>query len=415
VHWQRLLTMKYRLIMVTLAVALIGTLLFSIQGTAAAPQCTPPGAGNWVITSSCDITGKTVVFGNVTVQNNATLTIKTNQYLSIDFFQFRLLVKDGSRVIIKNGGRVFRHPIHYDLKNNQDGIFGYYLKRVNGGVEDSFNPNFPFYAASTIKALESVHALRAVMNNPGSFNLITTILTVCSSNNTNCSDNPNSQATCQGVAPINETLQTSILRMMVPSDNESTNAIQELFGNGTPSIGRTAMNLTANNVLGMSNASALQHKLNCLNVQNNPFNTLTLADIAKLYEQVATNPAVFNNAFRTTFYSLMKNETGGMIGGQQEFFFLDVINQEGVKVGMSNAQINAFAGQVLLAHKAGNIGSSYRSVGGWIQLPINGGAQNRQYVYSNFVHAATVNNAPGIFTLADEQLREVIHEAMEAY
>ena len=105
-----------------------------------------------------------------------------------------------------------------------------------------------------------------------------------------------------------ETLGFAMGRTMINSNNEDTNSIQELFGNGTPSAGRAAMNQTAWNVVGMSNSTALQHKFNCGNIANNPYNTLTLADAGLLYEQTMTNNAVLPEPERTTFVQIMLNE-----------------------------------------------------------------------------------------------------------
>jgi hypothetical protein len=392
---------------------LLGFLLTS-EAVSAAPACTPPASGNWTVTQSCDLAPSAVILGDVTVQNNATLTVENNRYLAVDFRVNEVRVRDGSKLVIKSGGRLFRHPIHHDMVNNTDGTIGYYLKRVGGSIVDQFNQNTQFYPASTIKVLQHLHAMRAVQ--AGTATLLGTNLTVCPGNNTNCSDNANTNANC-GANTINENLQTAILRMMTPSDNQSTNAIQELFGTGTPSVGRAAMNLTGTNIVGWSNASVLQHKLACGNVvTNNPFNTLTLADIGLLYEQTMTNNAVLQPGTRTQFRNLMQNETGGLIGGQQDFFIQNVITQEAGELGFTNTDLNNFLAQTQQIHKAGNLpGNNYLSIAGWVRLPTNNGAQNRQYVYGVFIDNATFNNAPGIRTLARELMRGEIQNALESF
>lgn len=390
---------------------LLGT-IFTVEQLLAAPPCNSPATGNWIVNQSCDLIPSAVILGDVTVTNNATLTINNNRYLGVDFRTNEVRIRNGSRLIIKNGARLFRHPIHHDMASNTDGVIGYYLKRVGGSIVDQFNQNTAFYPASTIKVLQHLHAMRAVQ--AGQVNLATTNLTVCPGNS-NCSDNTNTNANC-GAPTINETLQTSILRMMTPSDNQSTNAIQQLFGNGTPSVGRTAMNQTGSNIVGWSNASSLEHKLACNNISNNPFNTLTLADIGLLYEQAMANNNVLQPATRTQFRNLMQNETGGLIAGQQNFYIQTVITQEANELGYSNIKLNNFLAQTQQIHKAGNLpGNNYLSIAGWVQLPTDSGANNRQYVYGVFIDSATFNTAPSIRTLARELMRAEIKNALEAF
>ena len=85
----------------------------------------------------------------------------------------------------------------------------------------------------------------------GSEDLVTTSLMVYNgvggSSSDSCSDDHSGQT------PIRtESLQDALLNMMIPSDNQSTNAIQELFGDGNASAGRDAINDTMHNVVGMS-------------------------------------------------------------------------------------------------------------------------------------------------------------------
>lgn len=380
----------------------------------AAPPCVVPTAGNWVITADCDLLDDAIAPQNVAVQNNATLSVPENVTLSIDYSTYALRVINGSTVHIANGGRIHYLPVAHKLINKTDGQVGYYLKRVNGPVLEAYQETFAFYPASAIKVMQHLHAIRAV--EAGTVNL-NTMLIVCAtppSNNVNCTDSPNSVNTCSAGLITTETLMQSLQNMMIPSSNQSSNAIQELFGNGTPSVGRAAINRTANGVVGMSTASALQHKFACNNVANNPFNTLTLVDLGLLYEQVATNTRMLQPASRTTFYQLMLNETNN-------FFIASIINDEANNLGLSDDEVQAFSNQVRMAHKAGAIPSpsgtiiAYESIGGWLQLPINGGTDTRDYVYGYFVHGATTNTPPGISTVAGELLRGVIRAALETW
>lgn len=68
--------------------------------------CGPPGSGNWIISSSCWLSGNRTADGNVVVQNGAVLTIFPNSLLNIDFVNHTLRVINGSRVRIINTGRI---------------------------------------------------------------------------------------------------------------------------------------------------------------------------------------------------------------------------------------------------------------------------------------------------------------------
>ena len=170
-----------------------------------------------------------------------------------------------------------------------------------------------------------------------------------------------------------ETLNFALGRMMINSDNEDTNAVQELFGAGTPSVGRAAMNNTAWNIVGMSNSTALQHKFNCGNVSNNPYNTLTLADAGLLYEETMTNNAVLPEPERTTFVQIMLNDTND---NSLVTAINAIIDQEAALFEMAPADVQAVKNGMQFAHKAGNIGTAYESDAGWLSLPVNGGARH---------------------------------------
>ena len=200
--------------------------------------------------------------------------------------------------------------------------------------------------------------------------------------------------------------------MMRPSNNQSTNAIQEQFGAGTPSAGRAAMNTTAWTTVGMSNSTALQHKFACGNVANNPFNTATLVDLGLLYEEAMTNDAVLPEPERTTFVQIMLNETND---GSLVTAINAIVDQEAALIEMPAADIQAFKNGILFAHKAGNIGTAYESDAGWVSLPVNGGANARQYVFAHFVDAATVNTLPSFDARTAELLRTAIRESLPLY
>ena len=197
---------------------------------AGAPCGPPPAAANWTINVSCEIGSNTIAPRNVTITNNATVTIFGGRWLNVDFTNYYLRILPGSKLLIRPGARLYTLPLGHTFLNNSDGTFGYYLKRVDGAVMESYNPTFAFYPASTIKVLQHLHAMRAV--DAGTVTLNGTNLNVCSGG-TNCTDNANTAALCGGSMVV-ETLQTALTNMMRPSNNQSTNAIQELFGGARP-------------------------------------------------------------------------------------------------------------------------------------------------------------------------------------
>ena len=394
-----------------LALALTSTLPASPAGAQApelAPCGPPPAAANWTINASCEISANTIAPRNVTIANNATVTVFGGRWLNVDFTNYYLRILPGSRLLIQPGARLYTLPLGHTFLNNTDGTFGYYLKRVDGTVMESYNPTFAFYPASTIKVVQHLHAMRAV--DAGTVTLGGANLNVCSGG-VNCTDNANTAALCGGSMVV-ETLQTALTNMMRPSSNQSTNAIQELFGNGTPSAGRAAMNQTAWTTVGMSNSTALQHKFGCGNVANNPYNTLTLADAGLLYEQVMTDDAVLPEPERTTFVQIMLNETND---NSLVTAINAIVDQEAALIEMPPADIQAFKNGIQFAHKAGNIGTAYESDAGWVSLPVNGGADARQYVFGHFADAATVNTLPSIDARTAELLRTAIRESLPLY
>jgi beta-lactamase class A len=393
-------------------VLLLSTLLPASRASAQEPELAPcgppPAAANWTINASCEISADTIAPQNVTITNNATVTIFGGRWLNVDFTNFYLRILPGSKLLIRPGARLYTLPLGHTFLNNTDGTFGYYLKRVDGAVMESYNPTFAFYPASTIKVLQHLHAMRAV--DAGTVTLGGTNLNVCSGG-VNCTDNANTAALCGG-AMVVETLQTALTNMMRPSNNQSTNAIQELFGNGTPSVGRAAMNTTAWTTVGMSNSTALRHKFACGNVANNPFNTATLADLGLLYEEAMTNDAVLPEPERTTFVQIMLNETND---GSLVTAINAIVAQEAALIEMDPVDIQAFQNGIQFAHKAGNIGTAYESDAGWVSLPVNGGADARQYVFAHFVDAATTNTLPSFDARTSELLRTAIRESLPLY
>lgn len=282
------------------------------------------------------------------------------------------------------------------LKNNvTGGAYGAYLKQVNGAVKVSLQSKKGFYPASTIKVLQHVHAMRAVDKNQVSLN-------------TNVTTYDNASQSCQnshaGHTPTVLSMETILQTMMENSDNQNTNAVQEFFGNGNAVLGRTRINNTAHSVLNMSSTTQLNHKLGCGGPNNNPANVMNLKDLGKLYERVATG--LFKKQSTTDkFYQLMLTGKGQIN---------TIVDEEGQKLGMSSSARQSFKSKIKTAAKAGNIGTSYISIAGWVSLPLKRG--KREFVFGVFVdEASSVKPGFSIWDSRAELLRSEIKKALIAF
>ena len=70
------------------------------------PGCVPPASGDWVIESSCTMSGQQIAAQNVVVQPGVTLTIDSWASLDIDFSNHHLRIKDGAQVVIRDEGKI---------------------------------------------------------------------------------------------------------------------------------------------------------------------------------------------------------------------------------------------------------------------------------------------------------------------
>ncbi len=386
---------------IVIIIIILSVLIGSSNDADGQPACTPPANGNWVVDSDCQLLVSASIRGNVFIEDNSDLIIPPGRDLNIDLSQNRIDIESGSHLIVRNTGRV-----HTLMIDDTDGRVGYYLKEVNGPVLYSHNANTIFYPASTIKVLQHAHAMREVQ--AGNVNLNTSILTVCDTTGVNCSDNANSNANCGGNT-ISETLSTALRRMMRNSNNRSTNAVQEFFGGGDPSLGRSLMNQMGWFILGLSNGTELHHKMACGNVSNNPSNEARLTDLAEIYEEIGEDDNVLSGSAKANFYSLMLNETNdGFINDINS-----VVDLENLAVGLSAGQLNAFKGSIRTARKAGNVTCCFSNAG-WIQLPLSDGASSVQYVFGVFIDDFNNNNVDMNEAVAD-MLRKSIREAMSTW
>ncbi|HKR02025.1 MAG TPA: serine hydrolase [Pyrinomonadaceae bacterium] len=288
------------------------------------------------------------------------------------------------------------------LSKNTDGKTGFYLKRVGGPVLIANDEAFAFYPASTIKVMEHLHAMRRVQSN------IVSLQDSIDIWGDSCSDDHSDENPAE-----QDSLSDALRLMMKNSDNQRTNAIQDKFG-------RTAINTTAHNVAGMSQASALNHKFGCNGPNSNPPNRLTLADVGKLYEGVAQG-TFLSGATRDTFYQLMRNET-------DSFFIESIINSEASSLALPAAKRNHFKSLVRIALKSGGIpntydGFLYQSTAGYVSLPFAGVCSEsgfakvspREFVYGVFIDKANNINDGTIGTAASELFRTEIRSALKTW
>ncbi len=333
---------------------------------------------------------------------------------------FDLVMLDNSNALTTRVGNILRNNTDgniapYDDDDSKRGYtVGLRLEEVGGGVKASLQSTRKFYPASTIKVQEYWYTYRTMLTgapNPNNI-LNNTNWGVCqnATDGTNCTNNSNASVGCT----TQQSLRLTLRQMMINSDNEATNAIQDFAGNGNAALGRLFMNTLAYNVLDWSNNSALKHKLNCGNVTNASPNTLILKDLNKLYEKIFSDPNALDPALENLFIQNMLNQGNGFLGAQLS----TVIQSEGNKLGLSNAEINDFISGIRLVYKAGNIGNGYHSIGGWIELPYYCGLSQKQFVFSTFWDRATTRDKQNtgsnlsIRTVAAELLRDEFRNAL---
>jgi hypothetical protein len=341
-------------------------------------------------------------FGQTMDQVNQRTAQHGARIISVDPY-----IENGSKrfnVVLLNNSNELTSRLRRFLADSQDGgAYGLYLKQVGGSVLASLQSERPFYPASTIKVLEHVHAMLRV--DQGLENLNTTQVTKYLDASDSCSSNHGGQTS------TTETLREALRRMMENSDNQSTNALQEYFGNGNAVSGRNTINTTAWSTLGLTKATALNHKFGCGGPSNNPANSLTLSDLGKLYEEVASG--LFRlEANRDTFYELMLTSLGA-IG--------TVVNEEASSLNLTQSVLADFKNGMRTAAKAGSFSSSgktYISIGGWIALPVkrNNRIINQEYVFGLFIDAADrIDENFSIWDTRAELLRDEIRLALASF
>lgn len=321
----------------------------------------------------------------------------------------RTLVSGQSRFdyILMNNANPIETQVGEYVRNSTNGTVGFYLKRLNGPVIAQLMESEPFYPASTIKVLEHAWASYRV----GRFNL--PVNTPVRNYNDHTSDtHPANGSTVAFTLP----LSTVARRMMINSDNQATNAIQDFAGNANGVAGRTAINTFKASVLGLNADVHLWHKFGAGGPANNPANRGTAEQMAEIYRLAMSTDLLGANG-RIFFLGNMLNHTNnsGLMTAVNQ-----VVNQEAASLGMSNAQRDQFRAQIAAAWKAGNwAGSQWVSNAGWLRLPYrmpNGTVSSRTYVMCAYIDNATTNNVSSIsIEVLGELLRGEIRMALDSF
>jgi hypothetical protein len=333
-------------------------------------------------------------------------------------------VVDGTRVfdaVVLDNTNELEGQLRDLMLPRTDGAFGFYLKRVGGPVHAKINEMRSFYPASTIKVVEHLASMDALEQ----FGLSDVNVPRWSDHTNDIHVGP--------PYPAVEPLSVMQTLMMVPSNNQRTNNIQDMFGripqpNNTflfsGVLGRSRINQHAWNTVGLTTATALRHKFGAGGPDTfDPANSATLRDLGHLYERVAQG-TILNPPNRTTFYSRMLNYSGPNNSHSLFNVVTGVIQQQAASLGVSGSDQQTFLSNLEMAFKAGslNVSRSYASTSGWISLPVrqrDGSLGAREYVFGAFVDAYTFANF-GISSsntpqVTGELLRPVINSALSTF
>jgi beta-lactamase class A len=268
------------------------------------------------------------------------------------------------------------------------GVAGFRVVRLGGGVVAAHNPERAFYPASSIKALQHLHAVRWVMDQPDPQTALATPIPVYADY-------------CAGAGQSTaESLSAVLEAMMVNSDNQRADAVQDYFG-------RDAINLTATEVVGMTD-TVLAHRFGCGGPANDPANRSTALDLSRLFEQVGLG-TVLDPEGVGIFGSLMLGPPWPSLQAE--------VADAGEALSLDQGTVDAFQEGIDLNYKAG-WWNTYLSVGGLLTLPAPAcaGSQPWTYAFAAFVDGAdSVAAGFDVKDLVPIVLGEEIKEALAAF
>lgn len=287
-----------------------------------------------------------------------------------------------------------------------DGTVGFHVRQIGGPTLLAHNEDFVFEPASTIKALTHFHAMRQVQDGTViNGDVVTLDLQVpWFRGPSNYANSPGpGETSCPDLTDeTTNTLSLVLETMMVNSDNRTTQAARDFFGEGAIDATRAA--------LGMASSRHV-HMIGCSDLASASPNWLTLADAGRLYEAAATT--YLDATTRAAAFDLMPRDAN---------LYFDIVNQEATDLGLSSSRLLTFRNGRDAALKAGSYnlaGKRYRSVAGWSVIPFLDAScapAPREYVWGAFIHdAATVNDNVGIRSIGSETLREPIRAGLETW
>jgi hypothetical protein len=314
--------------------------------------------------------------------------------------------------LVDNANAQTRRVRDYMAAQATTGSYGFKLKRVGGEVPASLNENRVFEPASTMKILHGAYAIReCALGNRTLWGLID-VPNRCTDeyHNNVC---PEDDYNCE---PGQESMSTTIRRMLQNSHNGRTRTLEELFT-------RTTLNSFADNTAGLGNTQ-INHTLGCL-CGNTP-NTTTATDMVSLYEQIADG-SFFDGTWEGELYDLMVNTTDwgyGTSPGSSFYTLRQIIDQEAAQTDLTAGEIADFRAALRYAHKSGGYSCGdtfWRSKAGWASIPfkINFLGQwlqaPRDYAFATFVDGGTDPGATVAYAASEELLREQIAEALQTW
>jgi hypothetical protein len=266
------------------------------------------------------------------------------------------------------------------------GTYGFRFVRVGGEVVASWNPEHPFYPASSIKVLQHLHAVRWAAAQPDPAQALHTPIPVYDDS-------------CAGEGTFHrEPLGAVLAAMMIESDNQRANAIQDYFG-------RAAINATAADVVGTAD-TVLAHRFGCGGPANDPANRSTAFDLSRIFERVAGEEALDAEGTRI-FESLML----GSVWPSLE----SAVAVEGAALGLDPEAVEAFQAAIELHYKAGWWGTNL-SIGGLLRFPPAPCERDApEYAFAVFVDGAdAVADGFDVSDVVAVVLREEIRTALLA-